>query len=392
MDSIFDVIVIGGGAIGLSTAYHLSKENAKTLVLEQFAFGNQFGSSAGFSRQFRIPYPESYMVKLVKESIPFWDELQRHAKKPLLEKVGTLWFGDPDVHSTEGNIAEAEKALKEENIPFETLLAEDIEKNFPFRNLPKNYQGLFQADGASIDMKCTLETLFDQCHQSSCITLQDNTVVLNILPSGHGFEVKTQHKKFTCAKLVVVPGPYINTITSMLKFTIPVTYWNMSSAYFKNTDSSIKYPTWFVFQKPRGKDGNEFYGFPEVSWDFPGYVRVAPDFVLKPLDNPSQRTSIPNQQELDYTAEWVKNHMRGLEPTPHHTSTCFVALSNDASKELIVDFVPEFIPNNKHAVIYATGWAGKFIPLLGKILSDLTLHGKTSFDISNFGLKGAIPL
>jgi glycine/D-amino acid oxidase-like deaminating enzyme len=32
----YDVIVIGGGPIGLSTAYHLSKRNTRTLVLEQF--------------------------------------------------------------------------------------------------------------------------------------------------------------------------------------------------------------------------------------------------------------------------------------------------------------------------------------------------------------------
>jgi len=67
----YDVIVIGGGPMGLSTAYHLSKQNTRTLVLEQFTFFNQLGSSAGVSRQFRMPYPEEYMVKLVKQSIPF---------------------------------------------------------------------------------------------------------------------------------------------------------------------------------------------------------------------------------------------------------------------------------------------------------------------------------
>ncbi|MGA7312441.1 MAG: FAD-dependent oxidoreductase [Silvibacterium sp.] len=62
----FDVIVIGGGPIGLSSAYHLSKRRVRTLILEQFTFVNQLGSSAGVSRQFRIPYPEEYMVKLAR--------------------------------------------------------------------------------------------------------------------------------------------------------------------------------------------------------------------------------------------------------------------------------------------------------------------------------------
>ena len=87
MSKNFDVIVIGGGSIGLSTAYHLSKRGAKSLVLERFKFLNQTGSSAGVSRQFRIPYPEAYMVKLVLQSEPYWAELQSHTSKKLLERV-----------------------------------------------------------------------------------------------------------------------------------------------------------------------------------------------------------------------------------------------------------------------------------------------------------------
>ncbi|WP_445721541.1 hypothetical protein [Flavobacterium sp.] len=47
---------MGGGAMGLTSAYHLNNREVKTLVLEQFTFKNQLGSSAGVSRQFRIPY------------------------------------------------------------------------------------------------------------------------------------------------------------------------------------------------------------------------------------------------------------------------------------------------------------------------------------------------
>ena len=124
----YDVIVIGGGPIGLSTAYHLSKRNTRTLVLEQFTFFNQLGSSAGVSRQFRIPYPEEYMVKLVKQSIPFWDELQSLTPTPLRDKVGTLWFGDPAVHSTEGNIGEAEKSLTAAGVTYQQLSGVQVEK------------------------------------------------------------------------------------------------------------------------------------------------------------------------------------------------------------------------------------------------------------------------
>jgi glycine/D-amino acid oxidase-like deaminating enzyme len=382
----YDVIVIGGGPMGLSTAYHLSKRNTKTLLLEQFTFFNQLGSSAGVSRQWRLPYPEEYMVKLVKQSVPFWDELQSLTPATLLDKVGTLWFGDPAVHSTEGNIGEAEKALKALDVPYTSLTSKEIEREYHFRDLPSNYTGLFQADGASIDLKATIQTLYNWNKASPLVTMKDEAPVTQIVQKDRKFEVTTPLGTFVSEKLVLVPGPYVNGLINLLNFEIKATYWNMASAFYKKTKHDIQYPTWFVFQNPVGDNGNEFYGFPEVSWNYPGYVRVASDFVMQALDSPEQRTLVPNPTELAYTAQWVKDHMTGLDPTPQFTSVCMVALSTIPNKELLVDFAPEYVPNHKNIVIYATGWAGKFVPLLGRILSDLALDGKTPFDISHFAM------
>ena len=392
MKKKYDVIVIGGGSIGLSTAYHLAKNKTKTLVLERFGFLNQRGSSAGVSRQFRIPYPEPYMVQMVLESVKWWDELQGKTDKQLLDKVGTLWFGDPTVHSTEGNIGAAEDSLTEKNVPFTKLDSKEIENQYNFRDLPSTYVGLFQPDGASIDLKATLETLLKSNRDSPYVDLMEDSKVKSIRRHGKLFEVTTARGTYESEKLVLTPGPYIDEVARLLNFGTEVIYWNMSSCYFKKTDPNVKFPTWFVFQNPdkQSGSGNEFYGFPEVDWDNPGYIRVAPDFVMKTLTDPEKRTSVPNKQEIGFTSEWVGKHMKGLDPKPYFESTCFVALSQNQNKELIIDFAPDYVPNHKNIVIYATGWAGKFVPLMGKILSDLTLDGKTEYDISNFKLGDKI--
>ncbi|UZT99369.1 FAD-dependent oxidoreductase [Chryseobacterium fluminis] len=382
----YDVIVIGGGAIGLATAYHLGKRKARTLVLEQFTFVNQLGSSAGVSRQFRVPYPDQYMVQMALDAQPYWEELQKQTDIPLLDKVGTLWFGDPTVHSTEGNIAEAEEALKALKVPYTTLTAKEIEEEYNFRNLPDTYTGLFQPDGASINFKATIETLLDLCKQEETVSLEENSPVLKINQIGELFEITTPYGIYITKKLAVIPGPYINSVINLLDFKIEATYWNMSSAYFKKTDPDIQYPTWFVFQNASGDNGNQFYGFPSVDWDHPEYIRVAPDFVINPLEEPGDRTLIPDQQELDYTSEWVKEHMTGLSTEPEYTSTCLIALSKIPNKELLIDFAPGYVPNHKNIVVYATGWAAKFTPFLGKIMSDLALDGHTEFDITPFQL------
>lgn len=382
----YDVIVIGGGPIGLATAYHLGKRKAKTLVLEQFTFVNQLGSSAGVSRQFRIPYPQEYMVQMALDAQPYWDALEKESNTSLLDKVGTLWFGDPAVHSTEGNIAEAEQALKGLGVPYETLTAKEIEEKYHFKNLPETYTGLFQPDGASINFRATNEALLNLCRKEETVTLQEDSPVIDIKQNGDLFELTAPNGIYIAKKLAIIPGPYINSVINLLDFKIEATYWNMSSAYFKKADPAIQYPTWFVFQNAIGENGNQFYGFPSVDWDNPDYIRVAPDFVINPLEEPSDRTLIPNAQELGYTSDWVRDHMSGLNTEPEYTSTCLISLSKIANKELLIDFAPSYVPNHKNIVLYATGWAAKFTPFLGKIMSDLALDGHTDFDITPFQL------
>jgi len=380
----YDVIVIGGGPMGLATAYYNSKRSASTLVLEQFTFFNQQGSSAGVSRQFRIPYPDEYMVKMAEDALPYWAELQTHSQEQLLTTVGTLWFGDPAVQSTEGNIAAAELAMQAQDVPYTSLTVAEIEERYHFKDLPENYRGLFQADGASIDLLATQRTLYDRNLASPHVTMLEQSPAIGIQQSDQLFMVTTPGGTYVGKKLVIVPGPYINDVINLLDFRIEATYWNMASAYFKKTDPAIQYPTWFVFQQPEGDSGNQFYGFPEVEWNYPGYIRVAPDFVMTPLSDPNQASFVPNAEELAYTSEWVRKHMTGLDPTPLYKSTCLVALSTIAGKEMLIDFAPSYVPNHKNIVMYATGWAAKFVPLLGSILSEMALDGKSSYDISHF--------
>ena len=78
--------------------------------------------------------------------------------------------------------------------------------------------------------------------------------------------------------------------------------------------------------------------------------------------------------------------MEGLDDDPEFTATCLIALSNNG-KELLLDTAPEWVHNHKNIIIYTAGWAAKFVPLLGKILSDLALEGETPFDIEGFKIN-----
>jgi len=386
MKKIYDILIVGGGAMGLSTAAQLAKTKKKVLVLEQFGFFNQKGSSAGLSRQFRLQYAQKYMAQLVLDSVPYWEELQKKTKDTLIDTVGSLWFGSPGISSQEGGIGAAMKVMDELKIPYDKLDAKGIEKQFPFKKIPKDYIGFFQKDGGIIDLDATLRTLFKVANDVANIDLQEIVKVTDIESrKGGDILVSTdQGNTIKTEKLILTGGAYINESLKHLGLSVNVDIWEMSSAYYKLKDQKVKFPTWFVFQEPQNT--SLFYGFPEVDFANPGYVRVAPDIPDRILRNPENRTGIPREKSLALNTNWEKNHMKGLEPAPEFAATCLITLNNN-NKELMIDTAPEWVHNHENIIVYTAGWAAKFIPLLGKILSDLATKGKTKYDIAPFKIK-----
>lgn len=53
---VYDLIVVGGGPVGLATAYEAAKADLSVMVLEQNNFFNQAGSSGDLARMYRTMY------------------------------------------------------------------------------------------------------------------------------------------------------------------------------------------------------------------------------------------------------------------------------------------------------------------------------------------------
>ena len=69
MSEVYDAIVVGLGAMGSATTYHLARRGARVLGLEQFAPRHTLGSSHGDSRIIRELYFENPLyVPLVQRA------------------------------------------------------------------------------------------------------------------------------------------------------------------------------------------------------------------------------------------------------------------------------------------------------------------------------------
>src|ERR1700742_67448 len=99
MSGSYDVIVVGGGPIGLSAAYHCARAGKSVLLLERFNFFNQSGSSNELVRMFRTMYAQDFMADLAKASIGLWKDLETDAVEQLILMSGLLNCGDPTYSS-----------------------------------------------------------------------------------------------------------------------------------------------------------------------------------------------------------------------------------------------------------------------------------------------------
>lgn len=381
-EQLFDVIVVGGGPIGLSSAYHLSKQDStkRILVVEQFKFVNEEVSSSGKSRQFRVQYDTVPMAQLALRAKDQWLAFNDAANKELLEQVGALWFGDPELNSSEGGINDAIKVMDELGIPYDQFKSgEQIMDRFNFKDLPSDYEGFFQADGGILDIDATQEFMLAELRKNNNVVLKEFTAVTDIesLPNDDIIVTtkSTQNSdeiiSYKAEKLALTPGPYVNDLVSHFGLKVGIDIWTMSSSYYKILDPAIAEigTTYYVYEN---NETGLYYGFNEVPWSNPGYVRVANAVADEIIDHPSESTHEPDLKNIGYTTDWVKNYMPGLEPKPSLLSTCMVAISQ-SKNEILLDYLPNTISNNKNIVVYTAGWAAKFIPTLGDLISKMLL-------------------
>jgi hypothetical protein len=79
--------------------------------------------------------------------------------------------------------------------------------------------------------------------------------------------------------------------------------------------------------------------------------------------------------------------MVGLDPRPCFTSTCLIALAKNQSRELLLDYAPASLTNNKNIVTYTAGWAAKYIPILGDMINQMLASDITDFDYGQYKIS-----
>ncbi|MFJ2607863.1 NAD(P)/FAD-dependent oxidoreductase [Streptomyces sp. NPDC087425] len=368
-----DVLVVGGGAIGLAAAREVARRGRSVCVLERFALGHERGGSAGWERQWRIQYSQERWARLALETLPLWRQLEAEAERPLVHARGSLWFGQVGVATSEGELALAAAVLDALEVPYDWLTALEIERRFGFAALPRDHEGFHQADGGVIDVRATLEALAALGVRSG-VRVVEHLAVHALEPDGAGVTVRTARGDFRAESVIVACGAFTDALLAPLGCGLGLRVFRMASAHFARRRPDVDLPTWYAFLESAETGANEsLYGFGHDPWTGNDLVRVAPDAELpvEPGAEADTALSLRAAEQLDRTARWVRAHLPGLTPRPTHPGTCLAALPADPEREFYLGTLAGRIPDGERIVVQAAGWAFKFVPAFGRTCADL---------------------
>jgi glycine/D-amino acid oxidase-like deaminating enzyme len=376
-EETFDVVIIGGGPIGLATAVRLASKQPSLhiVIIEQGNLINSDGSSGTFDqRQFRQMYNEIYLAKLANLSVPLWKEIEQLADLSpgsiLNMDDGYLFYGDFSAPDTvEGDLSSIKKTCDTLQMDCVNLNSTQLQSRYPFFKFTPNYQGLFHSQSGYINVTTLMNALLNIIAKNPRITIRQNEEFISIDKVNYTHIITNRGSVRARQKTLFVPGPFAKNISHLLGFDLNVTLWEMPYVNFRLRPNATKIPTWFAWGSSDPQSLFSGFSLDPTS----DYIFVVASFirdVSKALSYPGQRTNIPDPFIVEKIINFVKENLPQVDFNDNFVKnrTCLATFFYDNG------FLLDYVPNtNKKVLMQAAGWGMKFVPIWADILSDMIL-------------------
>jgi len=230
MSNTYDVIVIGGGLVGMSVAYHLVKGGAKTLLLDREDEGRATNAGAGIlSPETSTGYSETWF-KFAVEAVAYYPDLIAHLNEEQAGDTGYARCGKLTVAVTEDeyDAFEAAKTLifarqKERGQPdpadLYSLSPEAARELFP--PLASVYGAIYYKQAARVDGRLLTKALARAAAATGLEVIKDNVTHLN-RSAQKVTGVTTQSNKYEAGMVIIAGGAWSRQFGKKLGVHIPV--------------------------------------------------------------------------------------------------------------------------------------------------------------------------
>ncbi|MBN9387500.1 MAG: N-methyl-L-tryptophan oxidase [Chloroflexi bacterium] len=363
----YDVIVVGLGAMGSATAYHLARRGYRVLDLDANPRRHKNGSSHGTSRIIREAYLEGAdYVPLVQRAYELWRELEAESGQHLLNITGCLTISEPQNSFVSGALASCRRF----NLPHEYLSAAEVNRHFPGYTLSENLAAVFEPNGGYLlPEECVLAHL-DLALRHGAEIHHEEPVLKWSAPGENEVVVETAQGTYSAERLVITTGPWASELLAELG--IPLKVWRIVNAHFEPDEPARFLPEVFpvyLLEVPEGK----YYGFPAL----PGEGLKLGRHDIGELCTPQTINREVAPSEIEQLKNILDKYMRGGAAAFKWSLTCMYTLTPDRN------FVLDRHPGQSN-VVYGCGFSGhgfKFAAAIGEVLAELAVDGRSQQSI-----------
>jgi sarcosine oxidase len=373
MDKSFDVIIIGLGAMGSSTAFHLAKNNIKVLGIDQYKPPHTCGSSHGSSRVIREAYYEHPLyVPIVQRAYELWFDLEKESGAELFCKTGGLMIGRNDSELVKG----AKHSAELHKLEHKYMGIEQLREGFPAFNLADDMVAVWEPRAGVLFPEKCIETNLKLAGKYGAV-LNYNEQVVEWKVDNNEVTVITDQDSYKAPKLVFSAGSWLPELVPQLNLPLQierqVLYWFEPDKKTSAFDPD-KFPIYIWEAKP----DKIFYGFPDLGEG----VKIA-NHHRGEITTPDKINREVKAEEIDEIKEIIKEYLPAAQGKLISSTVCMYTDTPDFN--FLIDFHPQF----KNIVIASpcSGHGFKFSSAIGEIVKDLLLTGNTVFDLEPFKIK-----
>lgn len=371
----YDAIVVGLGAMGSATLYHLALRGQRVLGLEQFSPGHHLGSSHGDSRVIREQYFEHPLyVPLVQRAYELWRALEESHGRSLMTINGGLMIGPPEGMVVAGTL----RSAAEYNLPHEVFTGDELHKRYPAFSLADGLVAVLDPHAGYLDPEACNAAHIGLGRRAGAEVHFDEPV-MEWAADGDGVRVTTEAGTYRAGRLLLSAGAWnqklLNELTLPLAVERQVAFWLQPQESSASYDKS-RFPIYAYEFTP----GLICYGFPRLPRGVKSSIMHGGEIVPSPHE--VRRTV--EEDEIEPVRDALRAILPELaEAATTESSVCL--FTNTPDHDFIVDFHPRY-----PQVLISSSCSGhgfKFASALGELQADLLTTGTSRFDISPFRIN-----
>ena len=349
-----DLVVVGGGAMGLATAW-CAAPVAGVVVLERFGPAHHRGASHGGERIFRHAHEDPAYVEMALIAEQAWTRIEHDIGRPLIDRVGFVEHGDP------AELDRLAAVAAQCGLVTERLSPTEAERRWPTMRFATDV--LHQPEAGWMRAAAALDALAAQAAGRGA-DLRHHVEVEAIEPVGDDeVRVRTGGRRgrgdgdgetFVARAVVVTAGAW--TTDLLPDFPLPRLTTTEEHVFFVRAKDDDDLPLPFLH-------GGELvrYGLPAVD----GRVKVG-EHHSGAVTTGDDRTFATEPARVERIEQYIAEWLPGLVPEVLETTTCLYTTTP----------THEFVLDRRGPVVVGAGFSGigfKYVPEVGRRLAALAL-------------------